>query len=79
MAIDDDSEDAGQVAMRLGFVQLTGLDEGREHGPVLGDCVMAREERVFALQGDGADCALHGALSEQNLLRRAGHPFSFAG
>ena len=29
MAIDDGSDDAGQVAMRLDFVQLTGLDERR--------------------------------------------------
>lgn len=35
MAVDDGCDDTGQVAMRLDFVQLAGLDERREHGPVL--------------------------------------------
>lgn len=49
MAVDDGCEDTGYVAVRLDFVQLTGLDERREHCPVLGACIVAREERVFAL------------------------------
>lgn len=60
MAVDDGCDDTGQVAMRLDFVQLTGLDERREHGPVLGTCIVAREERVFALQRDWADRAFDG-------------------
>jgi hypothetical protein len=60
MAFDDSCDDTGQVAMRLDFVQLTGLDERREHGPVLGTCIVAREERVFSLQRDWADRAFDG-------------------
>ena len=55
MVFDDSCDDTGQVAMRLYFVQLTGLDERREYGPVLGTCIVAREECVFALQRDWAD------------------------
>ena len=33
--IDDSCEDAGQVAVRLDLVQFAGLDQRREHGPVL--------------------------------------------
>ena len=55
MAVEDGCDDTRQVAMRLDFVQLTGLDEQREHCPVLGACIVACEERVFALQRDGAD------------------------
>ncbi len=51
MAVDDGCEDTGQVAVRLDFVEFAGLDERREHGPVLGACVVAREERVLSLQG----------------------------
>lgn len=59
VAADDGREDSGYVAMRFDFVQLSGLDERRKHGPVLGACIVACEERVFALQRDGADCALN--------------------
>jgi hypothetical protein len=40
--------------MWFDFVQLAGLEERCEHGTVLSACIMAREERVFALQGDWA-------------------------
>jgi hypothetical protein len=46
--------------MWFDFVQLAGLDERREHCPIWGASVVACEERVFALQRDGADCALNG-------------------
>jgi hypothetical protein len=60
VAVDDGCEDTGYVAMRFDFVQFAGLDERREHGLFLSACIMAREERVFALQGDWADCAFNG-------------------
>jgi len=41
--IDDGCEDAGQVAVRLDLVQFAGLNQRREHGPVLGTGVVARE------------------------------------
>jgi len=66
VAIDDGCEDAGNVAVRFDFVELAGFDERREHGPVLGACVMAREERVLSLQGDGADRAFDGVAVHLN-------------
>ena len=63
MPFDNGCEDTSYVAVRLDFVELAGLDERREHGPVLSACIMAREERVFALQRDGADCALNAAIA----------------
>ena len=60
VSVDDGCEDAGQVAVRFDLVQLAGLDQRREHGPVLCASVVAREERVLSLQGDGADCAFDG-------------------
>ena len=41
MAVDDRGKDTGQVAVRFDFVELVGLDERREHGPVLCACIMA--------------------------------------
>jgi hypothetical protein len=60
MAVDDGRENSGQVAVRFDIVEFAGLDERREHGPVLGASAVAREERVLTLQGDGADRAFDG-------------------
>ncbi len=49
MSVDDGCKDAGQVAMRFDLVQFAGLDERREHGPVLCASVVTREERVLSL------------------------------
>lgn len=43
--------------MRVDAVHFTGLDEGGDDGPVLGAGVMAREEGVFSVQGDGPNGA----------------------
>jgi len=37
MAVDDGSEDAGQIAVRFDVVQFTRLDKRRDHGPVYRD------------------------------------------
>ena len=50
MALGNGCEHAGQIGMRLDVVQLTGLNDGREHRPVLCASIMTREERVFAVQ-----------------------------
>ena len=43
--------------MRLDLVEFAGLDERREHDPVLCTGIMACKERILSLQGDGADRA----------------------
>lgn len=64
MALCDSGQDAGQIAVWFNPVEFAGLDEGRDCCPVLCACVMACEERVFAVQGDGADDALDGIVVE---------------
>ena len=59
MAVDDGCDDTGQVAMLLYFVQLTGLDERREHGLILCACIVAREECIFPLECNWADGAFN--------------------
>jgi len=49
MAVDDGSNDSGNIAMRFDFVEFARLDERREHGPVLRACVMTGKERVLSL------------------------------
>jgi|GEM_PF-3650573 len=44
-------EGAIQIAMWFNPVEFTGLDQGRDDGPVL----CAREERVLSVESDGAD------------------------
>jgi hypothetical protein len=60
VSVDDGCEDTGQVAVRFDFVQFAGLDQRREHGPVLCASVVDREGCVFTLQRDGPDRAFHG-------------------
>jgi hypothetical protein len=62
VSIDDGCEDAGQVAVRFDLVQFAGLDQRREHGPVLRSSIVTGEECVLSLQGDGADGAFNGIV-----------------
>ena len=50
--------------MRFDPVEFTGLDQGRDDGPVLCACIMSCEERVFTVQSDGAYGALHRVVVE---------------
>jgi hypothetical protein len=59
MAIDDGSEDAGQVAVWLDLVEFAGFDQRHENGPVLCTCVVTCEERILSLQ---RDCVNGGAI-----------------
>ena len=55
---DDALDHVGQVAVRLDAGELAGLDQGCDHGPVLGAAVVAGEEGVIAGERDRADGAL---------------------
>ncbi|MFT6105735.1 MAG: hypothetical protein ACJA1E_002169 [Paracoccaceae bacterium] len=46
MAVDDGREDTCDVAVRFGFVELTGLDERRKHGPVLCASIVTGENAL---------------------------------
>lgn len=60
VAIDDGCEDACQVAVRFDFVEFTRFDEGCGHSPVLGACIVACKEGIFAIDSYGSDGALDG-------------------
>lgn len=55
MALDNASDDVSQVGEGLDAVQLAGLDEGRDRGPVLGasaDLGLAIEREVIGVFAD---------------------------
>ena len=56
----DGGQDTGKVAMGFDSVEFAGLDQGCDDGPVLRSGIMACEERIFAVEGDGTDGALDG-------------------
>lgn len=50
--------------MGINGVELAGLDQRGDHGPVLGADVVTGEESVLAIQRDGADGPLDGVVVE---------------
>jgi hypothetical protein len=71
MVFDDSFDDTGQVAMRLDFVQLTGLDERREHGPVLGTC--NKRSGMWGLSCAYRSCGTNSAALSSHQRPRAMH------
>ena len=55
MAVDDPGDDVGDVGLRIDDVEFAGLDQRGDDRPVLAAAVGAGEERVLAIEGDGAD------------------------
>ena len=49
MASGNGSEHASQVSTRFNFVQLSGLNNRREHSPFFLTGIIAREERGFTV------------------------------
>src|SRR5262245_43070787 len=58
MAVDDSGDDIDDVVVRLDSVELAGLDERGDHGPMLGAGVGASEQSVLASEGQGTNGAL---------------------
>ena len=50
--------------MGLDPVEFTGLDQGRDDGPVLCAGIVTREERILSVQGDGTYGAFDGIVVE---------------
>ena len=48
--------------MWIDSVQFAGLDQGRDDTPVCSTGIVSSEERVFAVQSYGTDCAFHGIV-----------------
>ena len=57
MAVDDLGDDVGQVAVRIDGVELAGLDQRSDDGPVLATTIGAGKECVLAIQRNRADRA----------------------
>ena len=76
MAVDDPGEDVGEVGLRVDAVELAGLDERGDDGPVLSAAVGAGEERILAIEGDGTDGALDdvGVDLDAAVVEEAGEP-----
>ena len=62
MALDDPCDDVGQIGFRIDGVEFGGLDQGRQHGPVLSAAVRSGEQGVLAVQGQRPDGALDGVV-----------------
>ena len=60
VACGDGRQDAGQIAVGFGSVEFAGLDKGGDDGPILRASIVSGEERVFAVECDGADRSLSG-------------------
>lgn len=48
-----------EIGVWLDFVELAGLNQGGDATPCSAAFVMAREQRVFSIEGNGADSALY--------------------
>src|SRR5579871_2706151 len=51
VTVDDGGERRGQIGQRIDGVELASLDERGDDCPVLGTCIVARKERVLAIEG----------------------------
>ena len=60
VAVDKAGQHVGDVGLGLDVVQLAGLDQRSDHGPVLAAAVGAGEQAVLAVEGQGPDGALDG-------------------
>ena len=60
VAVDEAGQHVGDVGLGLDVVQLAGLDQRSDHGPVLAAAVGAGEQAVLAVQRQGPDGALDG-------------------
>ena len=58
MAVDDPGDDVGEIGLRVDAVELAGLDQRSDDGPVLGAAVGAGEQSVLAIERDRPDGAL---------------------
>jgi hypothetical protein len=50
MTVDDPGEDVGQISERIDVLQLAGLDQRGNGGPVLGATVRTCEQSVFSVE-----------------------------
>jgi hypothetical protein len=76
MAVNDPGDDVGEVLLRIDGVEFAGLDQRGDDRPVLGAAVGTSEERILAIEGDGADRPFDdvGVDLDAAVLEEAGEP-----
>lgn len=62
MPVCDGSRDTGYIAMWLDPVEFACLNQRGDDGTVMRPCIVTRQDRVFSVEGDGADCAFDGVV-----------------
>lgn len=55
VAVDDPGKDVGEVSLGIDSVELGGFDQRGDDGPVFAAAIGTGEERVLAIEGNGAD------------------------
>lgn len=58
MAGDEAGDDVAEIGLRFDDVELAGLRERGDDGPVLAAAVGAGKERILVIERDQPDCAL---------------------
>ena len=64
MTVDDPGEDVGQIRERVDVIELTGLDQAGDRGPVFGASIRPGEQSIFSVERDGSDGAFDGIVVE---------------
>lgn len=64
VAADDAGDDVGDVGLRIAAIELGGLDQRGQYGPVLGPAIGAGEKGVLAIEGQRPDGPLDGVVVE---------------
>ena len=67
VAVDNPSDDVGQVAVWFDGEQLAGFDQRGDDCPVLGAAVGAGEQGVLAIEGQRADGTLDDVVVDLDL------------
>ena len=64
MTVDDPGEDVSQIRERVDVIELTGLDQRGDGGPVFGATIRTCEQCILPIKRDGADGAFDGVVVE---------------
>ena len=59
MAVDDRGERGGQIGQRIDRVEFAGLYKRGDGRPILGSGIVARKERVLAIESNRPDGSLN--------------------
>src|SRR5260370_34769424 len=74
--IDQPGQHVAEIGLRIDAMELAGLDERSDAGPVLRALIVARKQRVLAIEHERPDAALDdvGVELDAALVEEAGEP-----